>query len=370
MDKLFYDIINEAKDGTIIIDGDDFPIGFNTIINNKVLSFINPNFPTLIINDYNKFLDRLNYFVQLSLNKRNKFPKFVFENSKIKLLIAYLFVNVTSEDFSNPINLIERNIGFLEDTTLDSNININLDNAFNQSTIKIKSIKESIFMETPNKLEISLNKQNSSFKLPSISYGILQNQNGEKECYIYSILNSNKQDNDEISKQYSKKISRQLFKLNSGIDNNESDEFIDFKNKKSNFYPENISDVSVNAVLSLSIFISLLKINKINKIKVVSYLPLRFLSREINSNVYKEENEEKYNKLNNRNEFIQSNATEKFLRTFNRVAFHMNCIDIKSMPYEYSEFMEIHLTNDNKINNEIIKEINNKLFNYNIQKKL
>ena len=92
----------------------------------------------------------------------------------------------------------------------------------------------------------------------------------------------------------------------------------------------------------------------INKVKIVPYLPVRYLSRDIaakkatDPNVRKEREE--------RNKRIQTNATEKFLRTFRRAAYHIKGVEIVSYPYELDENMNIEL-HGKEINNEILQDV-------------
>ena len=292
MKEIFYEIINEANVGKILIDNDPFPIGFNTIIiedNQIKFKNENENFPTLLIKNQNEFFLLLEEYIKIVINSNNKFPNFIsdVQKNRIKLIISYLFANATTEDFLNPTNLIKRNINFFNDNTFDflnDTIKIDLINIFKNSSLNIQNKKQSIFMETPNKISFSLIDNNNNqlqYDLPEISYGIVEN-NGQKECYIYSIINPKdkaKQNDEQI--KYSKKIKRELYKINNGILDLESIEYINYKNQNNEYYPENISDVSPSAVLSLTIFISLLEKENIKIIKAIPYLPVRYLSREI-----------------------------------------------------------------------------------------
>ena len=46
---------------------------------------------------------------------------------------------------------------------------------------------------------------------------------------------------------------------------------------------------------------------------------------------------------------LQQNLTEKFLRTFRRIIYHNNHIQIDSYPYELDSYL--HLSYNNKLNN-------------------
>ena len=185
MREIFYELIKEAKDGKVIIDSEEWPIGFNTIIydGNKVLyEFINPNnLSTLIIKDLEEFMKKLETYLEIEKNKCRKSIKFYRnpERDNLKLLMAYLFVNGTVNDFSNPCEFIDQIIDFLKDDTfnyLNNGITISLDELFFGSNLKIKNTLQSILMETPNKIEITIENQDGDiYKLPTISYGIKTN---------------------------------------------------------------------------------------------------------------------------------------------------------------------------------------------------
>ena len=70
-----------------------------------------------------------------------------------------------------------------------------------------------------------------------------------------------------------------------------------------------------------------------------------------------------------RNYEIQKNITEKFIRTFNRLTFHLDGIEITSYPYEISEFLEAKINNIKEINNPILENIYNEL-NSNLSKRI
>ena len=96
---------------------------------------------------------------------------------------------------------------------------------------------------------------------------------------------------------------------------------------------------------------------KIKTVKVIPYLPVRYSSREMAaSNVV---NQDRRKELEERNVRIQSNATEKFMRTFRRVAYHLNgSMEMVSVPYEYDEYMTFTLSEQLQIvNNPILEDV-------------
>lgn len=359
IESILFEIFNEAKNGKVVIDEEEWPISFSTkIYNDKIIEYKTNSNVELVIKNFKKFIKVLEEYVKVELAMDRKAIRF-FSNSdynKIKLIITYAFVNATYEDMKEPIVYFEKLIKFIKDNTFESlndGINIKLNNNFYNSILYIKNSKQSLLMETPYKMEFILKSEDDDslqFKLPEISYGIVDN-NGKKECYIYSILNKENTDNEKKTK-YQKTISRLLYKLNNGVMDFESDEFKDYKENKSDYYPENITDVSVSSILSLYIFVLLLNRKGIFTIKGVPYLPIRYNSRDIVADNI--DDDIKKETLKNRNDTIQYNVTNKFIRLFNRMQIHFNVLEVESYPYEFDEFITCKINNIFKSNNNVL----------------
>ena len=145
--------------------------------------------------------------------------------------------------------------------------------------------------------------------------------------------------------------------------------YIDFNNNplfEDEFYPENISDVSVSAILALTVFMDSLNDMNIKNIKVVPFLPIRYKNR-------KSEYEKKYQlklkqlkvdeikelkqNLEEKRLLIQSTLTNKFIRDFMRLKHHFNGIDILSYSMEVDEYLSININNMECHNNKLIENI-------------
>ncbi|MGM9834805.1 MAG: hypothetical protein ACI31M_03415 [Bacilli bacterium] len=363
--EIFFELIKEAKNGKVLIDKDNYYVGFNTNINDEIIEYNEHNTVELFISNLELFMDKMQEYISLELELKRKSINYIKNlRDYVKFLMMYLFVNATTEDFRNPVNYIEKYINYLRDNTLESfneGKKYDLDGLFIDNQLYIKNTQQSIMMETPFKIELSIiNKDNTNltFILPEISYGISY-EKGETVCYIYSILNKENINKvlDEDILSYKKNISRKLYKMNKGISDIESEEFNNFKNGNSDYYPENITDVSVSSVLSLFVFINLIK-DKVDKIKGVPYLPIRYLSREYAS--YLALTEERRKELQTRNNNIQTNLTEKFIRTFRRVEQYIDDVSISSYPYEVDEFITCSISNKkmSALHNEVIDSVN------------
>ena len=370
MNSIVNEVINETATNNVIIDNDPFKIGFNTIIsnNNEIVrnSTIDDSLPTIYITNENLFYKKLNAYVATVLETRSKFPTFSFDKQQniLKCIVAFLFTNASTQDFVNPIQFIDRNISFLNDTTFDDikgGLITKPLSSFDGSSIVINVNENNIFMETPYKLDISLIKNNGneilSYSLPSISYGISTDEGGKKTCYVYAVQNPKPKPNESDDNiKYTKFIKRALYKLNDGVSSVENEEYKD--NDCSDYYSENISDVSPSAVLSSSILFSLLAQNGITDIKIVDYLPIRWNSKKSSIELICSGNETRLAELEKKHASLQNNITNKFLRTFRRVTHHLDEASITSFPKEVDDCMHIKLYDTNlKYNNPILQSI-------------
>ena len=194
MKDIFYEIIDEAVDGKIEVDGEKWPIGFNTFIyengNLKKMNNNENNLSCLVIKDEDSFFALLYECLELEFSKNRKCLSFSNDdiNTYKKFLISYLMVNASTEDFSDPMNYLRRTIDFLNDNSfseLNNGMLLALNGVLSGCKLRIKNSEQSVMMETPNKIEISIVKDGNlslEYRLPSVSYGI-----SDGVCYIYSL---------------------------------------------------------------------------------------------------------------------------------------------------------------------------------------
>ena len=352
MKDLFYDLIKEAKDGKVIIDDQPWNYSFNTVIldnsKEKIRLENDDNLSTLIIKNENNFFKLLGEYIDLELSTNRKSLR-IDDNDRIKLLICNLFANATPMDFLNPEMFIKRYIHFLKDNTfsyLDNSVQVDASSIIEDSKLIIKREKNSTMNETPYKMCFTLkNKDNDTYEFPSIYYGI--DTTDKIKCYIYGIQASkhNNQNN-----KFNKKVNRLLYKINNGV--TDSKDYYDYKEGKTDIYPEgNISDVTMSFIFSLNLFISLLQNENIEEVKAVTYLPMRYNSRDLAA---KRKNNEEFN---TRNKMIQNNLTNKFIRTFRRLEYQNSNMEITSYPYSIDEFLNVKIKPKAKeIDNELLEE--------------
>jgi len=340
--ETFYELVDEAKDGKVILDDEPFNIVFNTIVEDDKSFFNDENKQSLIIDDMDLFLIKLSLYVDLELEaKRRMMPiSKDIEDNKVKTIIANLFVNASYKDFTDPVRFIEKRIDFLKDKTFsnyDNGVVIPLGEELLNSNLHIVNEVDSIHSETPNKMTFYLEKDGDKYYLPSINYGISGNT-----CYIYSMMNKNEGKNKDS--KFAKDINRILYKLNDGVE--ETDEFKEYvENGREGYYPDNITDVSLPFVFASSMFLNMLNEKGIKSVEVVSFLPVRYDSRDLSSTSPD---------MEERNDRIQNNATNKLIRTFNRVLSHIDGVTVTANPFDADENMHMRIDDNIVINNELL----------------
>lgn len=377
MKYLILEIIQEACEGKVMVDNQDWPYSFNTIINDKRRYINKNNNITLHIRDIEEFKEKIKEYINLELDCKRSTMKIYNGNvsDKIKWYIVNLFANMTTEDFLNPIAFIDKYMAFLKDKTfdyLDEGITVKLPKV-KDSELEIKREQNNTSMETPNRITLTLKKKGeefTTFKLPSIYYAVRE-ENNKKVCYIYSVMNKGNKKLNESELKFQKQINRLLYKLNDGVV--ESEEYYEYKEALKRkeekeaqgeevteeiYYPEgNISDITNSFLFSLNIFMSLLQKEKIKTVKVIPYLPVRYNARALAAK--EKETEEARELYEQRNDMIQTNATNKLIRTFRRLSSQNGSVKVIMYPYEMDEFLTINLdSRENELDNMLLEESN------------
>lgn len=350
-DIFFNEIINEAKIGEIQVDDLIFNIGFNSCIEGNLSSgTFGDSKPILMINNCEQFINLLCEYVDECDKHNNMFSNYDFK-TRVKGYLGLVWTNAIYEDFASPLAFLKKRIGFYQDKSLKIENEIYIKNIeeLHDSDILISNIEQDIRMETPNVFKTVIKKKDNRYELPSISYGIHNN-----ECYIYAI--QNKQDSN--LNDYQKKIKRSIYKMNSGVE------------QYNDYELENIGDVSPSTLISLSIFFDVLRKNNIDKIKVISLLPVRYNSKELafekkyaDKLASKRYSDDELKKLlldyKLENLRIQKNLSEKLIRNFRRLESHFDNCMVTSYPMEFDEYMHVIVKEYKKGENEFLNAIVN-----------
>ena len=361
--NIFYDeIINEASTGRV----DCFfmmNLLFSTYLKeeNKTIEAKKDDngrylIPTLVIKNKERFNKLLTDYLNLAKSKYDLtkyYEALDFSDIKNheqvinKIVLTTLWANATYDDFSESEEFIKRQIAFLKDDTFSK---------YNEPTIigysemlggyvEIENIFEPILNETPTSLKISLiePETNERYTFPLVRYGI-----EDGKCYIYAVQKNKKFDEEN---SFKKKVNRRLFKIG---------ENFDAKNDTYENYKEgNLKDVSASFVVASNIALGLLSSEGINDIVIPSILIERWNAKETNILVRseREKNSEEYIDTNkDEHDQIQSNLTEKLLRTFLRIVSHNKTFEVASYPFDIDSSLHIKTSPELDCNNSLLNE--------------
>lgn len=301
MNNIIEELIHEAFNHNIIIDGKNNYIAFNTIINGNEL--INGDkYPTLVINDYDELIKKLDLYIRTYLKNASTLPLFKKDKEKnlIKYLVSHIFIYAENKDFKNPIELIETKINFLNDNTF-KDYNKTFEGFISNTKLNIKSTNDEI---TLKKMYINLSNNDDIFNFPTITYAITND-----ECYIYKI-----EEYELTNSAFEKKVLKELTKINKNI------------NKE-------LLACSPQTLVSILIFIKLLKDNNIKKLQVVTYLPVKYNMCNFEINDLKKELKQLENK------------TGFYKKTFKRINKQTHMINEELETYIYDENITNSLLN-------------------------
>lgn len=361
--NVFYDeIINEASTGRV----DCFfmmNLLFSTYLKeeNKTIEGKKDDdgrylIPTLVIKNkeiFNKLLTEYLALAKTKYDLTKYYETLEFDDIENpehiinKLILTTLWANATYDDFNWSEEFLRKQILFLKDNTFSE---------YNEPTIigysemlggylEIENIPEPILNETPTSLKISLiePKTNERYTFPLVRYGIK-----DDKCYIYAVQKNKKFD---VDNNFKKKVNRRLFKIGENFDT---------KNDTYENYKEgNLKDVSASFVVASNIVLGLLSSKGINDIVVPSILIERWNAKEKNIVLRskKEEKPKEYIETNkDEHNGIQSNLTEKLLRTFLRIVSHNNTFEVIAYPFDIDSSLHIRTCSELDCNNSLLNE--------------
>ena len=347
--NIFYnDILKEAMDGKV-----DCYFTFNIRFFNNLEPHNNDDMvPILNITNKELFNKLLIEYVNKARTYYDltKYINGIEENQDYylnKLIMTVLWSNATYEDFNDPISFLKNQIEFLDNETL---------NEFNErktvgyseildGEVEIENIKESILNETPNSIQISISNNNERYYFPRIRYGISGNK-----CYIYAV-----QSELESDENIKKKINRKLFKVGENFNSELDNETI--------YGIGNLKDVTSSFVVAVNMFLGLLSSKGITEIEAPSILLERWIAKEKyiieKGNSLEKRGIDKEGFVNSESEkhlSIQSNLTEKFIRTFLRVIYHHKDFNIESYPFDIDSSLHFNICENSECNNSLLDE--------------
>lgn len=354
---IFYNyIVKEASIGKVKCCL-TFSILFNTIflednkdvINNESEHLI----PTLTIHNKKlfdellcKYVDLCSYFYSTSNFEKEILDCVDYDKDRTcpeKYIMTLLWVNATYDDFLHPEEYLQRRINFLENSKEETFETDYIEDLNGKINFAIK--KDVILFETPFKIELSLvNNDGEQYTFPEIKFGI-----DNDTVYFYVIQNFTTTNNN--NNNYAKKINRLLFKIGEGFDAT--------KDNYELFSEGNLKDVTASFVVAINMAITYFHSLGYRNIKVASILPVRWNSKNLiierKQIMGRYSLDEKSNK-EERLEEIQKNLTEKFIRTFLRLAYHYEGINIESLPMELDSYLHLNLEDNIYTSNKLLQD--------------
>lgn len=368
-EKIFFEeIVKDASVGDINC-GFLVPICFGTreLVNGEYVDlgipkdFGNMIIPTLLIKDRDKVVESIYEYVNLAKEFYKDEIILDYVDNKEKYIIASLLSNTLTSDFNDIDLLFKRHSNFISDNTMLDFLEVtNLGYCdILKSNVVVKLNKQSIVQETPYALDIWLEDDDEEilYKFPSVRFGI-----DVDKAYIYAVQRS---ENDIVNK----KIERILRKVGEGFDEKNSD-----KDPVEN--PENLYSINPWSLVALSIAIPLIKNNSNVKEFVAPYfLVNRWNAPEVSYNIMKEKYPDNYKALQKKEEqilkqdIIQRNITDKFIRNFRRLEHHFSNFNIVSYQLENDSCLHLQIDNEYNCNNTLLSEVSNLSNSYNNKNK-
>lgn len=320
VNELFKKFVKTTNNDNFKIEFEDgeanYKLNLNYIIQDK--SAIRDSYdPVLHISKYKDFIKKLTVLInkEYEFYKEDKEFMGLTEEGYKDYIMLSTFVNMQEADFNSPMSYFDRLIKAYDEKYVFNKKEKVGEIAVGNKKIEIihSDRRNSATMESPVSKKIILKDGDKEFALPRVHYYISDNK-----IYIMGIQNFNKS-NDE----FCKKMDRYLRRFNKGLEDIEISE--DGK-------VDTIRDISVRALASLTLFISLFE--KYGEFYMPDYLPLRY------NNKYKVCKDNKdYEEIDK----IQKNLTDRFLMTGVRFCEHFPNFDYNF----YNGLLQIQIGNGN-----------------------
>lgn len=330
--NMFYNILFTTS---ILKDGQMYPL--TTLQAN----YQNVMVPTLEIKQVEEWNELLARYVENAIHFYGE-DNFEDVTNIPKSIMARLFANMTVEDFKEPELFLKRRIAFLEDDRL---LQLPTDFGYVSSlggNLKLKVSKEKIQEETPYALNFYLENEDNPeqiYHFPAVRIGLSDNT-----AYLYAI--QRKKENE--ASPFVKRVNRLVRKTGEGIDlKQEPDDF------------SNVKDITDSFLCAMTLALGTLDLLAISKISVETFLIERWNAKEIFYDLINHHTNDD-NKRNDNSDFhdqIQTNMSDKLIRTMRRLTRHTNKIQMLSEPFDISSSLQVAITDDNEWNNNLLQEL-------------
>lgn len=336
VEQFLYNVLNQTEKGKVEIGDEQFgKWSFYVELPNDKSNKINNSKIALKIKNKQVLVEKIKEYLVVATKfyKKDKDYFELSDESFCEKLILDLFINATNFDLNNMISSVELRTKMLK--TQDLTMSETVVGEYLNCDIMVEIEKNKSNLEGPYKYKIKLSNNSETFNLPSITFGKVGN-----EIYLYCVQGEKGKQTNKLSKQ----MDRHFRKANKDVDMED----------------DMLSQISVTALVSLTIFLAQQKMLGVKKVNAYSFMPLRYDSN-LTAGILKSKTEvqkQEFEILHNRNQF---NITNKFFNTLMRYAYHFN------EDFEYDDIHEeLSLNLSFKHNNKenIIYEIENSVLNY------
>lgn len=332
----------------------------------KQMTYLDAKLPAVFVHNHNLFFKYLTDIMNAYIALNKKYHIDLSDSSTYINLLRRIWLRMSPTDFNQVESFLAHQLNFLQNNCLDTyQKETNIGNYYGYQ-VKVQVKINETWDESTRCMQLKIYEDETNYhSLPNIYYDILKTEQ-QNICYIYAIQNDQK-------RKRNTKIERLLYKLNKGIIEQESQEYLDYQDKRSTYYPENISDVHPSQVLSLIYFIKLLNNNHITKVKVPLLQVLSYDYHNILSNQMKNEfpktwtpevledlktatgyhkqwleesylhDKEWYERIVDKEDLISKNKIETLIRIFRRTQVHNPELEICNEPFLQGDYLDVRL---------------------------
>lgn len=296
--EITQNIFKEAQKGDVVLRTKTpgahwhYKVHFLTDIGeNRTIS--DGNYPILKVPNMETLIDEIERYLVFA-EPFYRFQQNFFDlgdKSYRKKLIFDLFVSASPIDFENFIPYINHRKQFL---TNNFKSNKRIVGQLEDSNIIVQINKSASNLEAPYRFSISFSDEFYDFVLPQINFGV----DDKGIVNVFSIQNKKGKQENPLAKR----LDRKFRSVNKGVDSEDE-----------------ISKVSPNALVALTIFTQFFNNFGFTDFLAVPYMPLRYDSH-ITSRINNHSSEEAEIEADR----IQYNVTNKFLNTFARYQYHFS----------------------------------------------
>lgn len=309
--------------------------------------------PVIEIYDYQLFFETLHRFMKALMVQRIRYHDFITEEELTFYALNRIWLRMTPSDFRKPIQFLQKQLSFVSNYSFARYHEEIIVGKFLDYSISVQDQLGMTYDENNKAMQIRLLDADDYqyHTLPLIRYDIHQEEN---ICYIGAIQNK------EFPSRI-KRVERALYRLNKGIEK------------------DDMENVYNGSLLSLMIFINLLKEKGIDHIRVPILHVLSYdyhkkiedkvkdsYDRKRNKPCFTPEEEMEfeytkswYEKTVGKNDFISKAKTENLLSVFQRLTKHYPFVNITNEPWITGDYLDVKInwSYDDEIYPEILSDV-------------